>query len=529
MTTHLESIARFRELQKAAQARADDWQRLVDEYLPIRDDKEQNWRYSRGMRADEPAQGWKLHVSATLLNAPDVFRACAPYLREHDVMFKACSSIDRLTKLNSGMFYGFSQVGKCMTIYPKTTALALQLADELDRRTAQFQAPRVPYDLQYRPGSCVHYRYGAFRTIEVVDPKGRRGTAIRDPKGKLWADRREPGHAVPAWLMNPFQAFEEPPAVPLCTEFLIYDALMQRGKGGVYEAVDIRTIPARKAVVKEGRRHGETSMDGLDGRDRVLHEEHVLRALAAAGLPVPEVLATFGVDEHRYLAIEYLDGPNLMELCSRPRRKLPVATADAFAARIAYVVAQIHAAGWVWRDLKPLNLIVTGNGTMRPIDFEGSVRIDEPCAIPWGTEGYTPPELRRGPVTGSNLPEDLYGLGATLHHLYTSFLGVKQESGGGPKAIARPPVGDLRKGVHSRTRALIAALLDPDPMARPRADEVAAELARRDTDAELVWHRPRRRRIKGFDENAPVQLAEAIPGAEKVVLYQPRPFDEHVA
>src|SRR6202040_1292586 len=119
-----------------------EWQELADEFLPVQTEDAANWRYSRPMRPDDPTQGWKLHISATILNAVAVLKVCAPYLRSQDILFKACTTIDTLSKLNSGMLFGFSQIGKFITVYPQTAALALRVAADLDKLTASFRGPR---------------------------------------------------------------------------------------------------------------------------------------------------------------------------------------------------------------------------------------------------------------------------------------------------------------------------------------------------------------------------------------------------
>jgi len=153
---------------------------------------------------------------------------------------------------------------------------------------------------------------------------------------------------------------------------------------------------------------------------------------------------------------------------------------------------------------------------VRPIDFEGAVRIDTPSGVPWGTPGYAPPELDRGPVTGSNLPEDLHALGITIHQLYSSFVPVRELDDKSPMPKV-PPLGVARKGVHQRTRALVAALTDPEPRNRPSAAEAAADLSDRERPGELRWRLVRRRR--------PPRAAPALvapPGVARVVLENKR-------
>jgi serine/threonine protein kinase len=255
----------------------------------------------------------------------------------------------------------------------------------------------------------------------------------------------------------------------------------------------------------------------------VVHEEEVLRDLRTQGVPVAKVLANFEIEEHRYLAMEFIEGDNLMALCSHPRRKLPLATADALAARVADIVAEIHGAGWVWRDCKPLNLIASNGGDVRPVDFEGAVRVDAPSSIVWGTRGYTPPELNQGPVTGSNLPEDLFALGATLHQIYTSLVPVAQEPGKEPQSVERRPVGSMRRGVHPETRKMIARLLDGNPLARPSAREAATELLKRLPAKPIVIDasKHRRRLMRKDILGRQLPLADDLPGVEPVVLKTP--------
>ena len=107
-------------------------------------------------------QGWKLHLSATILSAAEVFARAEPILRKNDVLFKVPSRLELLRSLNSGLA-DFSQIGKFLTVYPRSTDEAVKLARELHRATRGLSGPRIPFDAQYRKGSLVYYRYGAFR------------------------------------------------------------------------------------------------------------------------------------------------------------------------------------------------------------------------------------------------------------------------------------------------------------------------------------------------------------------------------
>ncbi len=334
-----------------------------------------------------------------------------------------------------------------------------------------FRAGPVPIIFNF----CVYYRYGGFRSAELENADGTRVYAVRNPEGVLVPDIRGPDAAVPAWTTDPFpqrhyRRKKASSASPLKTTFRAYGALVRRGKGGVYRALDLSVIPPRFCVLKEGRPHGETDWEGRDGCWRVRHEEHVLSSLSNEGIRVPAVYASFEVEGHRYLVAEFIEGDNLHSLLLNRKKKLPIAETLRYGIQLAELLSGIHAAGWVWRDCKPLNLIVAEGGLLRPIDFEGACRADAPDSATWGTPAYMPPEQRGSFAATSCVPQDLYALGITLHQLF---------SGQVPDPSKRlAPIGRLRRGVPPAVRKVLTALLQPQPQIRPNAQTVFEELGR---------------------------------------------------
>lgn len=444
-----------------------DWENKCKLYLPVTSDGSP-WRFSRPTLPEDPEQGWKLHVSASILTAPMILGKIAPFLSSTGILFKAPISLQEVKKINCGLFYGFSQVGKIITVYPPNAQAAISIAQALHRLTYRIRSPAVPYDVTFRKQGCVYYRYGSFKTLEMVNDVGTRVPAMHDPSGNLIADLRGPGLAIPSWAIDPFRKHGRRKTLgsspsPLKTTFRAYEALFQRGKGGVYRALDLSRAPARLCVLKEGRRDGETDVDGRDGYWRVKHEGEVLPALREAGVEVPEVYASFKVEPHYYLALEYIKGSDLQTIL-RQKKQLSPAEAIHYGIQIARFLDKIHRAGWVWRDCKPLNLIVTKRNVLRPIDFEGACRVDSPDPMPWGTTGYVPPEWVEVPKEGSRRAEDLYALGATMYQLLTGrTLGAQ---------FPLPPIGRVRQHISPGIRKIIHALLDADPCSRPDARTV---------------------------------------------------------
>lgn len=402
------------------------WHRLCEHYLTIKTE-DSIWRYSRNSKTSEPSQGWKLHISATILEACDLFEKVAPFLVSQDVQFKAPKSLDELSKINCGLQYGYAQVGKFITVYSVSEKQAVKLARRLHELTSDFFSISVPFDEQYLPGSSVFYRYGAFAPIEMTDENGRTLPALKNPTGNLVHDDRL--QAIPAWLSNPFQNNEKNikddsanAANPLKTTYKVFRAITQRGKGGTYQALDLTRNPPRFCIVKEGRRYGEISWNGQDGYYLVKNEFDVLNALRKNYKDVPQIFSSFELNGNFYIVLEYVEGKSLHNLMKLRRRRFPIKQVLRFAIEIAKIIAEIHKAGWIWNDCKPANLIITRENSLRPIDFEGSYSINQSALFNWRTQGFSKAVNNQSSAKPNGKSDDLYSLGAVTYFLLTGKL-----------------------------------------------------------------------------------------------------------
>jgi hypothetical protein len=438
------------------------WERLCSTYLPGAS-TQSIWRHSRASISPELEQGWKLHVSATILTANRVFQAVAPLLEKRGTPFKAVASLKELDKLNTGLHYGYSQIGKFLTVYPRSDHEAVYLARTIHKLTRTLSAPLIPFDLRYRPDSCVYYRYGSFQPLSIENPDGTLTFAIRDENGLLVPDKRDIV-GPPAWVRNPLNRTarrrNKPSNNPLTDTFKIFKAIMQRGKGGVYQAVDFSQSSPRLCIVKEGRQDGETTWDGRDGHWRVRHEHRVLESLRAAAVDVPRVYSFFSVEGNVYLVTEYVEGKTLRSLLCARRRRLSEKAVITYGVKLCELLTKIHAAGWTWRDCKPENIVVTNSKDLRPLDFEGASLEKKPDPVPWGTPSYAAPEWNAEDGRGSQRPVDLYALGAIVFLLLT----------GEPPAKNRVALKrrQLRK-ISPILADVMMTLLDTDPSRRPPA------------------------------------------------------------
>ena len=205
---------------------------------------------------------------------------------------------------------------------------------------------------------------------------------------------------------------------PFGLDFLVFKAFTGRGKGSVFEALELLASAARLVVIKQGKRHGDTDWNGEDGYARVKREGRILRVLQGVGIPVSKIFREFNHCGHRYLILEKICGRPLLP----PRRQQPVKPswrrASEILAKLGPLLSKLHAAGWVWRDCKPAH-ILRHRGAIRLIDFEGACLIDETDVLPWGSPNYVPPiyhgKFSRRPGT----MEDDYALGVIAFQFAT--------------------------------------------------------------------------------------------------------------
>jgi eukaryotic-like serine/threonine-protein kinase len=256
--------------------------------------------------------------------------------------------------------------------------------------------------------------------------------------------------------------------------------------------------------------------DNLGG-DESLRKRFVREARLAARLSHPNVVSVFDAGEdggRPYIVMEYVDGENLAELLSR-RGSLPPEEARGLALQAAHGLAHAHAAGLVHRDMKPHNLILRRDGTLKIADF-GIARAAETTSLTQagtvlGTAAYLSPEQALGEeVTPAT---DVYSLGAVTYELLAGKPPFEPETLA--DLASRPAVPELPRGVPPDLEDVVMRCLARNPAYRPRdGAELARELARGEATAAtrpLPTARPeRRRRLIWAAVAGPVALAAVL-------------------
>jgi serine/threonine-protein kinase len=180
---------------------------------------------------------------------------------------------------------------------------------------------------------------------------------------------------------------------------------------------------------------------------------------------VVRVLDSGEADGRAYIVLEYVDGPNLAEVLREAGRLQPERVAE-LGAQAAAALAHAHEKGLVHRDVKPQNMLLAADGTLKVSDF-GVARLVDGTQLTQtgavlGTAAYLAPEQARGEeTTGAT---DVYALGVVLHELLT---GERVGLDGEPQ-----PPGALVEGVPADLDSLVLACLRARPEERPTAREV---------------------------------------------------------
>ncbi len=216
----------------------------------------------------------------------------------------------------------------------------------------------------------------------------------------------------------------------------------------------------------------------------------------AARLQHPNIVPILdtGADGDRvWVAMEAIPGAHTLEQYCTPGHRLAVSRVVTVAAACAAALDCAHRAGVVHRDVKPANVLLGDDGSVRLADFGVAVLgdrdvLDTQPLLPFGSPLYMAPEQIRESEPEPGPAADLHALGVVLHEL---LIGVHPFAAGTldqafRNIVERTPttLDQRRSGLPGGLSALVAGLLDKDPKRRPQpAAEVAATLQRLRTDA----------------------------------------------
>jgi tRNA A-37 threonylcarbamoyl transferase component Bud32 len=226
---------------------------------------------------------------------------------------------------------------------------------------------------------------------------------------------------------------------------------------------------------------------------------------SAAKLHHPNIVLAYSAETfngHPLFVMEYVPGASLMQYLKRAG-SLPIEECCEYVRQAALGLQHAHESGVVHRDVKPQNLILTPQGTIKVLDFGLAIAVDRDAAktgqgVVMGTADYIAPEQATN-SSAADARSDIYSLGCTLYRGLTGQVPFPDATPS--EKIARhvgwqpKPVRDYRPEIPIGLASVVQKMMHKEPAARYQSAQAVAEaLAPFGIGGESLQRRHRQRR-----------------------------------
>jgi len=239
-------------------------------------------------------------------------------------------------------------------------------------------------------------------------------------------------------------------------EFGKYKVVSLIGEGGMNRVYLVVDENGKQWALKQTREPAEIQRTPEEIREQFEREVLTLSCLDHPSLP--SLCEYFSSGLHHYIVEEYVDGISLEKYILS--HHMSEAETLELAITLCTLLEYLHGKNIIYRDLKPANIIVTKESTLKLLDFD-IARIykkgKKGDTIALGTPGYAAPETYG--ISQSDARSDIYSLGATLYHILT---------GDDPQMhpFIFEPIGNFRNDISGRLITVVEKALSRSPEMR---------------------------------------------------------------
>jgi serine/threonine protein kinase len=221
-----------------------------------------------------------------------------------------------------------------------------------------------------------------------------------------------------------------------------YEILKEIGKGGmsvVYLAMDTH-LKNKQWAVKEVKKNTEGNMAEIVVNS-LMAEANLMKRLDHPNLP--RIVDIIENNTTIYIVMDFVDGESLKEVL-KDKGPQPEEYVIDWAKQLCDALSYLHSQKppIIYRDMKPGNVMVKSDGSVKIIDF-GIAREykdqNHADTTVLGTKGYAPPEQYAGHTDPRS---DIYALGMTMHHLLTGVDPAKNKEGYAPVRMYNPSLSE---------------------------------------------------------------------------------------
>lgn len=244
-----------------------------------------------------------------------------------------------------------------------------------------------------------------------------------------------------------------------------FEILSEIGRGGMGTVYLARDVSLDREVALKVLSPSLT-------QDEVMVERFVREARAQARMAHPNITHIYFIGEEHdchFFAMELVHGKTLAEVLDKEGPP-PWEKVLEYAVQAARGLVAAHKEGIVHHDVKPSNLMLTEDGTIKIADFGLARRIERDSRITGtgvitGTPAYMSPE--QGRCLNTDHRSDIYSLGATIFHLIAGRPPFEADSSVATivEHVTKrtPRLSDVAHGVPRRVSNLVARCLEKEP------------------------------------------------------------------